>query len=66
MAALRDRLGRFTARRHWLVIGIWVVLAVDSTIVRMILVPSPMEILGKANWWFPAGLGRVLPKITIE
>jgi uncharacterized membrane protein YdfJ with MMPL/SSD domain len=25
-----------------------------------------MEIFGKANWWFPAWLGRILPKITIE
>jgi RND superfamily putative drug exporter len=32
----------------------------------MVLVPAIMEILGKANWWFPAWLGRILPKITIE
>jgi len=47
-------------------LGLAVAVAVDSTIVRMILVPSLMEILGKANWWFPAWLGRILPKITIE
>jgi RND superfamily putative drug exporter len=32
----------------------------------MVLVPSIMEILGKANWWFPKWLERILPKITIE
>jgi RND superfamily putative drug exporter len=47
-------------------LGLAVAVAVDSTIVRMILVPSLMEMLGKANWWFPAWLGRILPKITIE
>jgi RND superfamily putative drug exporter len=47
-------------------LGLAVAVAVDSTIVRMVLVPSLMEILGKANWWFPAWLGRILPKITIE
>jgi RND superfamily putative drug exporter len=47
-------------------LGLAVAVAVDSTIVRMVLVPSLMQILGKANWWFPAWLGRILPKITIE
>lgn len=47
-------------------LGLAVAVAVDATIVRMMLVPSLMEILGKANWWFPAWLGRIVPKITIE
>jgi RND superfamily putative drug exporter len=47
-------------------LGLAVAVAVDSTIVRMVLVPSLMEIFGTANWWFPARLGRILPKITIE
>ena len=47
-------------------LGLAVAVAVDSTIVRMILVPSLMEILGKANWWFPKPLERLLPRITIE
>ncbi len=47
-------------------LGLAVAVAVDSTIVRMVLVPSLMEILGKANWWFPTWLERILPKITIE
>jgi len=47
-------------------LGLAVAVAVDSTIVRMVLVPSLMEIFGKANWWFPAWLSRIVPKITIE
>jgi len=47
-------------------LGLAVAVAVDSTIVRMVLVPALMEIFGKANWWFPAWLGRLLPRIDIE
>jgi RND superfamily putative drug exporter len=47
-------------------LGLAVAVAVDSTVVRMVLVPAIMEILGKANWWFPKWLERILPKITIE
>jgi RND superfamily putative drug exporter len=47
-------------------LGLAVAVAVDSTIVRMVLVPSLMEIFGKANWWFPARLARIVPKVTIE
>ena len=39
---------------------------VDATIVRMILVPATMELLGKWNWWFPAWLDRLVPHINIE
>jgi RND superfamily putative drug exporter len=47
-------------------LGLAVAVAVDSTLVRMVLVPALMEILGKANWWFPKRLERLLPKISIE
>jgi RND superfamily putative drug exporter len=47
-------------------LGLAVAVAVDSTIVRMVLVPSLMEILGKANWWFPAWLARIVPRVKIE
>ena len=47
-------------------LGLAVAVAVDATLVRMILVPSLMEIFGKANWWFPKWLNRMLPKINIE
>ena len=34
---------------------------VDATVVRLVLVPAVMELLGKANWWMPGWLDRVLP-----
>jgi putative drug exporter of the RND superfamily len=37
----------------------------DASIVRMMLVPATMELSGRANWWFPAFLEKVLPKITV-
>ena len=47
-------------------LGLSVAVLVDSTIVRMMLVPSIMEILGDANWWFPKWLDRVLPRVDVE
>ena len=38
----------------------------DALIVRLILVPSIMHILGRANWWMPSGLSRRLPKLSVE
>jgi RND superfamily putative drug exporter len=39
---------------------------VDATIVRMILVPSTMALMGDANWWLPRWLDRMLPHIDVE
>jgi uncharacterized membrane protein YdfJ with MMPL/SSD domain len=33
----------------------------DATVVRLVLVPALMELLGWANWWLPAWLARLLP-----
>ncbi len=38
----------------------------DATIVRMLLVPATMELLGDRNWWLPAWLDRILPTIDVE
>ena len=46
--------------------GLAVAIFVDATIVRMVLVPATMEILGDANWWLPKKLRSWLPEITIE
>ena len=32
----------------------------------MVLVPATMALLGKANWWLPAWLDRILPRLTVE
>ena len=42
-------------------IGLATAVLVDSTIVRLVLVPSTMVLLGDANWWLPRWLGRILP-----
>ena len=39
---------------------------IDAFVVRLVLVPSVMSILGRANWWLPAPLERILPQIHIE
>jgi RND superfamily putative drug exporter len=46
--------------------GLAVAIFVDATLVRMVLVPATMELLGDANWWLPRWLDRILPKIHIE
>ena len=46
-------------------LGLAFAVLIDSTIVRMMLVPSVMEILGDANWWFPKWLSW-LPRLDIE
>jgi RND superfamily putative drug exporter len=45
--------------------GLAVAVLIDATIIRSILVPAGMKLLGKANWYFPAGLAWV-PRIGIE
>ncbi|MGZ4708347.1 MAG: MMPL family transporter [Acidimicrobiales bacterium] len=46
-------------------LGLAFAVLIDATVVRMILVPATMELLGDANWWFPKWLSW-LPKIHIE
>jgi RND superfamily putative drug exporter len=47
-------------------LGFATAIFVDATIVRMVLVPATMKLLGDANWWIPGWLDRVLPAIDIE
>jgi RND superfamily putative drug exporter len=39
---------------------------VDAVFIRMAIVPSVMMLLGKSNWWFPKGLDRILPNISVD
>jgi RND superfamily putative drug exporter len=39
---------------------------VDATVVRLLLVPAVMHLLGRANWWMPAWLRRRLPELHVE
>ena len=42
-------------------VGMSVAIALDATLVRLILVPATMEIMGRWNWWLPKGVDRMLP-----
>ena len=46
--------------------GLAVAVLLDATVVRMLLVPATMELLGNRNWWFPKWLDRVLPRFDVE
>jgi putative drug exporter of the RND superfamily len=46
--------------------GLAAAVLVDATIVRMLLVPATMELLGNKNWWMPRFLDRLLPHVRIE
>jgi RND superfamily putative drug exporter len=47
-------------------LGLAVAILVDATLVRMVLVPSIMQLLGSVNWWFPAWFGDHLPAFELE
>jgi len=47
-------------------VGLAVAIAIDSTLVRCLLVPAIMVLLGKWAWWMPGWLGRLVPHISIE
>ena len=46
-------------------IGLATAILVDATIVRMVLVPSIMQLLGRANWWLPRWMERMLPRTPV-
>jgi putative drug exporter of the RND superfamily len=47
-------------------LGLAVAVLLDATIIRMLLVPATMELLGDKNWWLPRWLDRLLPKVNVE
>jgi RND superfamily putative drug exporter len=44
-------------------LGMATAILVDATIVRMVLVPAVMQLMGRANWWIPRWLDRALPRL---
>jgi len=46
-------------------LGLATAIALDATLVRLVLVPATMKLLGNANWWLPAWLDRLLPGVGI-
>ncbi len=47
-------------------VGLATAVALDATVVRLLLVPATMELLGDKNWWLPGWLDRILPRIDVE
>jgi putative drug exporter of the RND superfamily len=47
-------------------LGLSTAILLDATIVRMVLVPATMALLGRANWWLPRWLDRRLPHLRME
>ncbi|MCX5135154.1 hypothetical protein OOK06_24115 [Streptomyces sp. NBC_00340] len=48
-----------------LALGLAVSVILDATVVRLVLVPSLMFLMGRAPWWLPRRLDRVLPHATV-
>jgi uncharacterized membrane protein YdfJ with MMPL/SSD domain len=47
-------------------LGTAVAIALDATLVRLVLVPAAMELMGRWNWWLPGWLDRILPHVGLE
>jgi RND superfamily putative drug exporter len=47
-------------------IGLAAAIFLDATVVRMVLVPAVMQLLGSRNWWIPDWLERILPRLDVE
>jgi RND superfamily putative drug exporter len=47
-------------------IGLASAVFLDAFILRTVLVPATMHMIGKRNWWLPGGLDRMLPRLAVE
>jgi RND superfamily putative drug exporter len=47
-------------------VGMAVAILLDATVIRMVLVPATMSLMGRWNWWVPSALDRVLPHVRAE
>ncbi|MGH9120306.1 MAG: MMPL family transporter [Acidimicrobiales bacterium] len=47
-------------------VGLAMAVLIDATVVRLLLVPATMELLGDRNWWLPRRLDRIMPRINVE
>ena len=47
-------------------VGMAAAILIDATVVRMLLVPAVMHMLGRSNWWLPRAVDRRLPQLNVE
>lgn len=47
-------------------LGLAVAILLDAVVIRCLIVPAAMQMLGKRAWWLPGWLDRKLPKVSIE
>jgi RND superfamily putative drug exporter len=47
-------------------LGLAVAVLLDATVIRLVLVPATMSLLGDLNWWLPRWLGRLLPHVDVD
>jgi len=47
-------------------LGLASAILIDATLVRMLLVPATMQLLGDKNWWIPKWLDKILPNLNVE
>jgi RND superfamily putative drug exporter len=46
--------------------GLAIAVLIDATVVRLVMVPATMRLLGDWNWWLPKWLDRILPNVSLE
>ena len=51
---------------HSIVVPLTAAVIIDAFVIRLVLVPAFMSMIGRANWWLPGWLDRILPTIAIE
>ncbi len=44
--------------------GMAIAIALDATLIRLVLVPAAMRLMGSANWWLPRSLNQALPSVS--
>ena len=60
-----SRLPARCRRRRWGT-GMAIAIALDATLIRLVLVPAAMRLIGRANWWLPASVDRCLPRVSFD
>jgi hypothetical protein len=66
LAELYDAARRHVPSIKELGLGNAVAIALDATLVRLVLVPAAMQLMGRWNWWLPGWLDRLLPDLGFE